>query len=92
MTDIEIMIADLGEITTRDIAKNEKLYGLKENLKVARIGGSVSRMAKETYEVETEIGLYLMKIDLVQGITIVRKRYKNNIRNLLEDYSLKCQI
>ena len=41
MTDIEIVIADLGEITTRDIAKNERSYGLKENLKVARRGGSV---------------------------------------------------
>ena len=41
MTDIEIVIADLGEITTRDIAKNERPYGLKENLKVARRGGSV---------------------------------------------------
>ena len=54
MTDIEIVIADLGEITTRDIAKNERPYGLKENLKVARRGGSVSRIAKETHKVETD--------------------------------------
>ena len=53
MSDIEIALTDLGEIATRDIAKKEKPIGLKENLKVAKRGGSVSKKARECYEKET---------------------------------------
>lgn len=38
MTDIEIILTDLGEITTRDIIKSEQPEGLKENLLVAKKG------------------------------------------------------
>jgi len=53
MTEIEVSLTDLGEITARDIAKKEKPKGLKDNLKVARRGGNVSKIAKEIYESET---------------------------------------
>ena len=53
MTDIEVILTDLGEITTRDIARNEKPIGLKENLAVASRGGKASWIAKEYYEKET---------------------------------------
>ena len=36
MTDIEILLTDLGEIATRDIAKSEQPQGLKENMGVAK--------------------------------------------------------
>ena len=35
MTDIEVALTDLGEIATRELAKEHKPYGLKENRKVA---------------------------------------------------------
>ena len=53
MTDIEVALTDLAEITTRDIAKNEKPKGLKENLKVAIRGGRVAKNARFFYEKET---------------------------------------
>ena len=53
MTDIEVVLADLGEITARDIAKEERPQGLKDNLKVAKRGGDVSKIARESYEVQT---------------------------------------
>ena len=53
MTDIEVILTDLGEITARDIAKQEHPQGLKDNLKVAKRGGNVSKIARETYELET---------------------------------------
>lgn len=53
MSDIEVILTDLGEITARDIAKKEKPQGLTENLNVAKRGGNVSKIAKETYENET---------------------------------------
>ncbi len=53
MTDIEIALADIGEITTRDIAKNEKPKGFLENQKVARRGGNVAKKTREFYEEAT---------------------------------------
>ena len=53
MSDIEVALADFGEMTTRDIAKNEKPKGLKENIKVAKRGGKVAKKIKELYEEET---------------------------------------
>lgn len=53
MSDIEVVLTDLGEVTTRAIAKKEHPQGLKENLKVAKRGGNVSKIARETYELET---------------------------------------
>ena len=53
MTDIEVILTDLGEVTARDIAKQERPQGLKDNLKVAKRGGDVSKIARESYELET---------------------------------------
>ena len=53
MSDIEVMLTDLGEYTTRDIAKKEHPQGLKENLNIVKRGGKVSKIAKEYYELET---------------------------------------
>ncbi len=50
MTDIEVLLTDLGEIATRDIARNEHPKGLKENLKVAKKGGEVAKDARKSYE------------------------------------------
>lgn len=50
MTDIEVLLTDLGEIATRDIAKSEKPQGFKENMKVARKGGQVAHDARRSYE------------------------------------------
>ncbi len=38
MSDIEIVLANLGEIAARDIATLEKPSGFNENVKVARRG------------------------------------------------------
>lgn len=53
MTDIEIALADIGELTTRDIARNKKPQGLEENIKVAKLGGEVAKKTKEFYEEAT---------------------------------------
>ncbi len=54
MTDIEVALTNIGEIATRDIAREEKPQGLKENLKVAKRGGGVAKGAKDLYEKETK--------------------------------------
>ena len=59
MTDIEVILTDLGEVTARDIAKQERPQGLKDNLKVAKRGGDLSKIAKEYYGLQT--GCSVMK-------------------------------
>ncbi len=54
MTDIEIALTNIGEIATRDIAKEEKPIGLKDNMKVASRGGKVANDARLSYERETK--------------------------------------
>ena len=41
MSDIEVALTDLGEVATRELAKKHKPYGLKQNKKIAKMGGSV---------------------------------------------------
>lgn len=52
MTDIEVVLSDLGEITTRDITMKERPQGLEKNMRVAKRGGNVAKIAKEYYEKE----------------------------------------
>ena len=54
MTDIEVLLTDLGEVATRDIASSEKPYGLDENMKIAARGGKVAKGARDLYEQETK--------------------------------------
>ncbi len=54
MSRIEMLLTDLGELTTHDILDNEKPIGLSENIKVAKRGGNVAKVAKELYEKETK--------------------------------------
>ena len=50
MSDIEVALADLGEIATRELVKEYKPYGLKENKKIAQAGGNVAKVAKDNLE------------------------------------------
>ena len=50
MTDIEVALTDLGEITTRELVKKHKPYGLDENRKVAKMGGHTAKVAREDIE------------------------------------------
>lgn len=50
MTDIEVALTDLGEITTRELVKKHKPYGLNENRKIAKMGGHVAKVAREDIE------------------------------------------
>jgi len=54
MTDIEVALTNIGEIATRDIAREEHPKGLKENLNVAKRGGGVAKGARDLYEKETK--------------------------------------
>ena len=54
MDGIELILTDLSEEATKMIAKKQRPHGLKENLKVAKKGGNIAKLAKE--ELEDELG------------------------------------
>ena len=50
MTDVEVALADLGELATREIAKKKNPKGLKENIDIARCGGEIASNTKKNLE------------------------------------------
>ena len=54
MSDLEIMLADIGEITTRELAKEHRPYGLNENKKIAQAGGQIANNTRK--DIESKLG------------------------------------
>ena len=54
MSDIEVLLADIGEIATRELAKKHKPYGLNENRKIAKTGGEVASNTRK--DIEEKLG------------------------------------
>ena len=52
MTDIEVTLADLGEIATRELVKEHKPYGLKQNREMAKRGGRIAKNTRDNLEKE----------------------------------------
>ncbi len=58
MSDVEVALADLGEIATREIAKEHKPYGLEQNKSIAKMGGHAAKVARE--DIEKNLGKSLI--------------------------------
>ena len=54
MDSIEVTLADLGEEATKRLVAKNRPSGLKENIKVAKIGGNVAKVARD--ELEKQLG------------------------------------
>ena len=50
MSRIEELLTDLGEETTKELAKEYKPIGLEENKKIARMGGNTAKVARNDIE------------------------------------------
>ena len=50
MSDLEVTLADLGEIATRELAKMKRPQGLEENKQIAKLGGHAAKVAREDLE------------------------------------------
>ena len=50
MSDIEIALADIGELTTRELARKHKPNGLAENRKIVKEGGQVASNTRKDIE------------------------------------------
>ena len=54
MSDIEIALADIGELTTRELARKHRPVGLSENRKIAKEGGMVASNTRK--DIEARLG------------------------------------
>jgi len=63
MSDIEVALADLGEIATRELVKKHKPYGLEKNMEYAKMGGNVAKVAK--LDLENKLGDNVIKKDKI---------------------------
>lgn len=53
MTDIELVLNMLAEVTTTNLSQKEKPETFEENREVAKRGGGVARNARADYEITT---------------------------------------
>ena len=50
MTDIEVILTDLGEVATKELTRKYKPQGLDENKNIAKVGGEVAKVARNDLE------------------------------------------
>ncbi|MBR2299072.1 MAG: hypothetical protein IJ870_00675 [Alphaproteobacteria bacterium] len=53
MSEAELIFTALAELSTRQVAENTSATGMKENKKAAKIGGNISKRAREDFEKRT---------------------------------------
>lgn len=53
MSEAELIFTALAELSTRQIAENNNATGMKENKQAAKIGGNISKRAREDFEERT---------------------------------------
>ncbi len=61
MTDIEVALTDLGEIATRELAKEHRPLGFEQNKKVAKMGGHAAKVARD--DIEKNLGRSVVSKD-----------------------------
>lgn len=54
MSDLELLLTDIGEVTTSKLAKEHKPHGLNANKKIAKAGGEIASNTKK--EIEQKLG------------------------------------
>lgn len=76
MDSIEVTLADLGEEATKRLAAKQKPQGLDSNIKVAKIGGNVAKVARD--ELEKQLGE-----TIISNNNYLNYQYKDS--NLIEN-------
>ena len=75
MTDVEVLLTDIGEVTTRELAKEHKPYGLEENKEVARSGAEIANITRK--EIESRLGK-----PVISDANKLSYQYKNENKKL----------
>lgn len=61
MSDLEVLLTDIGETATRELAKEHKPYGLKQNREIAKRGGQIAKNTRD--DLEKELGKSIVTSD-----------------------------
>jgi len=75
MSDIEVTLADLGEIAAREIAKKKNPKGIDENIEVARRGGKIANNTRK--DLENELGE-----SVITQNNVLNYKYINDIEKI----------
>ena len=75
MTDIEVILTDLGEVATRELARKHKPQGLDENKKIAKVGGGVAKVARD--DLEQKLGE-----SVISNKNTLGYKYKDNLKQI----------
>ena len=78
MDSIELILTDLGEEATKRIASKQNPKGLKENIKVAKDGRTVAKVARDT--LEAKLGEKVVNSD-----NKLNYKYSNEEKKLIEE-------
>ena len=65
MSELEVVLSDIGELTTRKLAEKHKPTGLEENRKIAREGGQVANNTRK--DIESRLGEPVVTSDNALG-------------------------
>ena len=86
MSDLELVLTMLSEVSTKEISKTVKPSGLEENKKVAQMGGGVAKTARK--QIESKTGKPVVQI------TLISKKNSKRVgaaKKELEDFDLSLE-
>ena len=75
MSDLEVLLTDIEETATRELAKKYKPNGLKENKEIAKRGGNVAKKTRDNLEKE-------LNENIISKENNIDYKYNNNIKEL----------
>lgn len=78
MTDIEVALTNIGELATRELAKKHKPYGLDQNKRIAKKGGNIAKITRDS--LEKELGE-----SVVTNKNALNYKYKDNKESIEEN-------
>ena len=75
MSDLELLLTDIGEVTTRELAKEHKPFGLKANKIVAQAGGEIASNTRK--EIEKKLGKKIINNENNLDIKYIEEEIQN---------------
>lgn len=75
MSDLELLLTDIGEVTTRELAKEHKPFGLKANKIVAQAGGEIASNTRK--EIEKKLGKKIINNENNLDIKYIEEKIQN---------------
>lgn len=74
-SDLELLLTDIGEVTTRELAKEHKPFGLKANKIVAQAGGEIASNTRK--EIEKKLGKKIINNENNLDIKYIEEKIQN---------------